>query len=84
MQKLLENRLGKSHSLTDYAMRVLLLVVLVGILAAHAIYSRAETETAPADARVRAREIGIKIGNIPTGTHNAITDVAGVKSDMSP
>ena len=29
--------------------------------------------------RVRARELGIQIGIYPTGEHNAITDVAGVK-----
>jgi L-aminopeptidase/D-esterase-like protein len=28
--------------------------------------------------RSRARELGITIGRLPTGTHNAITDVAGV------
>ena len=30
-------------------------------------------------AQQRPRELGIKIGVLPTGTHNAITDVAGVK-----
>lgn len=29
--------------------------------------------------RPRARELGIKLGLLPTGPHNAITDVAGVK-----
>ena len=29
--------------------------------------------------RQRARQIGLHIGVLPTGTHNAITDVAGVK-----
>ena len=29
--------------------------------------------------RPRAREVGIVVGNDPTGTHNAITDVPGVK-----
>ena len=28
---------------------------------------------------MRAREIGIPIGHAATGTHNAITDVAGVR-----
>lgn len=28
--------------------------------------------------RIRARDLGIVIGTLPTGTHNAITDVAGV------
>ena len=29
--------------------------------------------------RVRARELGITIGSLPTGEHNAITDIPGVK-----
>lgn len=33
----------------------------------------------PAFAQKRARELGIKIGVLPTGSLNAITDVAGVK-----
>jgi D-aminopeptidase len=32
-----------------------------------------------AEAGVRARELGIVVGAYPTGTHNAITDVAGVE-----
>ena len=31
------------------------------------------------EVRARARDIGIRIGTLPTGTHNAITDVSGVK-----
>lgn len=31
------------------------------------------------DKRVRLRQLGIKIGRYPTGRHNAITDVGGVK-----
>ncbi|HEY6084391.1 MAG TPA: P1 family peptidase, partial [Nitrospira sp.] len=34
---------------------------------------------APAELRIRARELGITIGTYPTGPLNAITDVAGVK-----
>jgi D-aminopeptidase len=34
--------------------------------------------TAPAQ-RARARDLGVKPGVFPTGTHNAITDVAGVR-----
>ena len=94
MQKFLEkmqarlSRLGKSHSLTDYATKnhsltgyatkILLLVVLVGILGAPSLHS-ADTEDVPPNARARARDIGIQIGTLPTGTHNTITDVAGVK-----
>lgn len=32
-----------------------------------------------AHAQQRAREVGVVIGVLPTGTHNAITDVAGVR-----
>ena len=32
-----------------------------------------------ANNRPRAREAGVIVGTLPTGTHNAITDVAGVK-----
>lgn len=32
-----------------------------------------------AEKRVRARDIGINIGSLPTGEYNAITDVTGVK-----
>src|SRR5205823_13463937 len=46
----------------------------------------------PPPARGRARDFGIPVGFLPTGTHNAITDVAGVrvghqtvwKGDYSP
>src|SRR3989441_12968478 len=33
----------------------------------------------PPPARGRARDFGIPVGFLPTGTHNAITDVAGVR-----
>ena len=33
----------------------------------------------PQDTRPRARDAGLRIGQLPTGTHNAITDVAGVR-----
>ena len=68
----------KRHSLTDYATKILLLVVLVGILGARSVHS-ADTEAVPPNARARARDIGIQIGMLPTGVHNAITDVSGVK-----
>ena len=31
------------------------------------------------EVRPRAREVGVVVGNLPTGTHNAITDVPGVR-----
>jgi D-aminopeptidase len=37
------------------------------------------TPTPPTPKRPRARDCGINIGTLPTGTHNAITDVAGVR-----
>lgn len=33
----------------------------------------------PQDTRPRARDIGLRIGQLPTGPNNAITDVAGVR-----
>ncbi|TMB64289.1 MAG: hypothetical protein E6J51_09855, partial [Chloroflexi bacterium] len=50
------------------------------------------TTSSPPRARGRARDFGIPVGFLPTGTHNAITDVAGVrvghktvwKGDYSP
>jgi D-aminopeptidase len=57
---------------------MLFLVVLTGAFLACSIYS-VNVESTHSDMRARARDIGIQIGTIPTGTHNAITDVAGVK-----
>lgn len=59
-------------------MKLLILVVFMGVFLACSIYS-VNVESTNVDTRARAREIGIQIGNLPTGTHNAITDVAGVK-----
>ena len=58
--------------------KVLILVVFAGVFFACSIYS-VNVESTDADTRARARDIGIEIGTLPTGTHNAITDVAGVK-----
>ena len=58
--------------------KLLILVALTGVFLACSIYS-VNVESTNSDTRARARDIGIQIGNIPTGTHNAITDVAGVK-----
>lgn len=59
-------------------MKLLTLVVSTGVFWACSIYS-VNVESTDSDIRARARDIGIQIGSIPTGTHNAITDVAGVK-----
>ena len=58
--------------------KTLFLVVLTGALWAYSLCST-DVEGADPNGRARARDIGIKIGTLPTGTHNAITDVAGVK-----
>lgn len=39
----------------------------------------AAAQDEPAETRRRARELGIVIGTLPPGPHNAITDVAGVR-----
>ena len=59
-------------------MKLLILIALMGVFLACSIYN-VNVESTNSDTRARARDIGIQIGNIPTGTHNAITDVAGVK-----
>lgn len=58
--------------------KLLIFIVLTGAFLACSIYS-VNVESIDSDIRARARDIGIQIGNLPTGTHNAITDVAGVK-----
>ena len=59
-------------------MKVLICVVLTGIFLVCSP-SNTNAETVDSETRARARDIGIRIGNIPPGPHNAITDVAGVK-----
>jgi D-aminopeptidase len=55
--------------------RFLLLLALLGVPA----FAGAQTaSTTGDDARVRARSLGVPLGAYPTGTLNAITDVAGV------
>ena len=75
MQKLLKRiqNIG-----TPCGMKLLIIVVFTGVFFACSIYS-VNVESTDADTRARARDIGIQIGSLPTGTHNAITDVAGVK-----
>ena len=41
--------------------------------------SSVNAESMDTNTRARARDIGIQIGTLPTGTHNTITDVEGVK-----
>lgn len=75
MEKFLK-KIRSIESLHD--MKVLVLVALTGVFFACSIYS-ANVESTDPDIRARARDIGIEIGNLPTGPHNAITDVPGVK-----
>ncbi|MFW6092687.1 MAG: P1 family peptidase [Pseudomonadota bacterium] len=53
-------------------MKVRSLIVVIMALATAAVAGAVE-------ARERARDLGIAVGVFPTGEHNAITDVAGVK-----
>ncbi len=57
---------------------MLFLIVFTGTFWVYSIY-RTDAEAADSNHRARARDIDIQIGTLPTGTHNAITDVAGVK-----
>ena len=59
-------------------LKTLILVILTGVFLTHSICS-VDAESADPDTRARVRDLGIQIGDIPTGPHNAITDVAGVK-----
>ena len=75
MQKFLKQRRGTESS---YRPKILYAVIIISVLWPSAI-SNINAEAVEADPRARARDIGIEIGSLPTGTHNAITDVAGVK-----
>ena len=75
MQKYLKKMQGPTF--LPYT-KTLFLIVLTGAFLACSVYS-VNVESTAVDTRARARDIGIQIGTIPTGTHNAITDVAGVK-----
>lgn len=75
MQKFLKKMQGpRSSHYTD----TLFLIVLTGALWTWLLCSP-NAEVADPNGRARARDIGIQIGTIPTGVHNAITDVVGVK-----
>ena len=75
MQKFLEKMRGP---VTSRYTKTLFLIVLTGALWTYPLCGT-DAEVADSDGRARARDIGIQIGTLPTGTHNAITDVAGVK-----
>ncbi|MCY4403589.1 MAG: P1 family peptidase [Candidatus Poribacteria bacterium] len=57
-------------------LKYITLLILCGIFIQIGLFTDAQEEK---NSRVRAREIGINIGIYPTGEHNAITDVPGVK-----
>ncbi len=59
-------------------LKTLALVILIGVSLVYSICS-VDAESADSAPRARARDIGIQIGTLPTGPHNAITDVTGVK-----
>ncbi|MCG8620691.1 MAG: P1 family peptidase, partial [Proteobacteria bacterium] len=61
-----------------YGTQLLILIVLMGAFLACSIYGT-NVELTGSEVRARARDIGIQIGTLPTGMHNAITDVSGVK-----
>ena len=75
MQKLLKKTrdIGLSPNL-----KTRILVVLTGVFLAYSI-CQVNAESTDSDTRARARDIGIEIGSLPTGSYNAITDVSGVK-----
>ena len=75
MQKFLKQMQNTESS---YRTKILYYVITVSVLWIYSI-SSVNAESAEADTRARARDIGIQIGTLPTGTHNAITDVSGVK-----
>ena len=63
-------------SVLDIRYKVLIFLTICAFLVQFASFSDAQGVEAP---RARARELGIHIGTLQTGKHNAITDVAGVK-----
>ena len=76
MQKELLKKMRDLGSL--HYTKMLLFVVLTGVFWTYFICST-DAEVADSNHRARARDIGIQIGTLPIGTHNAITDVMGVK-----
>ena len=61
-------------------MRTHLISVLIVVAAPVLLHLRSCTLPALAkEPRKRARDLGVVIGTLPTGKHNAITDVAGVR-----
>ncbi len=61
-----------------YDQKIAFSIVLTVVFCVCSIGSLNADPTDPAP-RARARDLGIQIGTMPTGPHNAITDVTGVK-----
>ena len=76
MQKFLTKKMRDLGS--SYDTRMLFRAVLISALWTY-ILCGTDAEVTDPNQRARARDIGIEIGTLPTGTHNAITDVEGVK-----
>ena len=75
MQKFLKQMRALAFS---YRTKILYYVITVSVLWIYPI-SSINAEPMEVNPRARVRALGIQIGTLPTGTHNAITDVAGVK-----
>ena len=75
MLKFLKHRRGTEST---YRTKIWYAIIIISVLWTFSIVS-IEAEPPESGTRARARDIGIRIGSLPTGTHNAITDVAGVK-----
>ena len=75
MLKFLKHRRGTEST---YRTKIWYAIIIISVLWTFSIVS-IEAEPPESGTRARARDIGIRIGSLPTGTHNAITDVVGVK-----
>lgn len=58
---------------------IICLAVIIVVFWTGAVCGASAEPVEGSEVRSRARAIGIRIGRLPTGTHNAITDVSGVK-----
>ena len=75
MLKFLKHRRGTEST---YRTKIWYAIIIISVLWTFSIVS-IEAEPPESGTRARARDIGIRIGSLPIGTHNAITDVIGVK-----
>ncbi len=68
-----KSHLHQRTSNYEFYKKIFVFLTICAFLVQFASFTDAE------DSRARARELGIYIGTLPTGEHNAITDVPGVK-----